>query len=81
MNKKLRRVISALLALCLLACMIIPAASAMPQESADGSIKRISVVINAPCKIQRQLRRRAQILRHLHEVEGELLPQGARRGT
>lgn len=53
MNKKLRRVISALLALCLLACMIIPAASAMPQESADGSIKRISVVINGDAKTRR----------------------------
>ena len=35
MNKKLMRIISAVMAICLLACMIVPAASAMPQESAD----------------------------------------------
>lgn len=50
MNKKLMRIISAVMAICLLACMIVPAASAMPQESADGSIKRISVVINGDAK-------------------------------
>ena len=33
--------------------MIVPAASAMPQESADGSIKRISVVINGDAKTRR----------------------------
>ena len=31
MNKKLMRIISAVMAICLLACMIVPAASAMPQ--------------------------------------------------
>ena len=41
MNKKLMRIISAVMAICLLACMIVPAASAMPQESADGSIKHL----------------------------------------
>ena len=53
MNKKLMRIISAVMAICLLACMIVPAASAMPQESADGSIKRISVVINGDAKTRR----------------------------
>ena len=51
MNKKIRRLISAVMALCMFMCMIIPAAAY--QESEDGSIKRISVVFNGDAKTRR----------------------------
>ena len=50
MNKRFLRVLSALLALSMLICMVVPAAA---QDSADGSIKRISVVFNGDAKTSR----------------------------
>ena len=50
MNRKFLRVLSALLALSMLICMVVPAAA---QDSADGSIKRISVVFNGDAKTSR----------------------------
>lgn len=52
MKKKILRIVSAVMALCLFACMIVPT-FAQQQESADGSIKRISVVFNGDAKTRR----------------------------